>query len=111
MRVIFETPAQPMTLNHRESGKLVRGFGSLRVLLFEPDEPAPKLPGSDVTYRNPRPLSELRAEGGLDGRVIAVPGPSFRDSMAPVEIPESVLAPLGDNARLHFSWLFTPGAT
>lgn len=108
MRVIFETRPTPMTLIHHVTGLQYKGFGRLEVIAFDPNEQPPKVPGTDITYRIPRPLSILRAEG--QGRVVAIPVPSFRASMAPVVIPESALASLPEGAKLYFGWHFTPGA-
>lgn len=108
MRVIFETPPAPITLNYRGKGQLYKGFGSLRVTLFDPGEEPPLIPGTKTPSANPRPLSAWRAEGG--GRVVAIPGPSFRGAMSPIVVPESALANIPEDAKLSLSWGFKPGA-
>lgn len=107
MKVIYETQPTPITLIYRGTGPPYRGFGRLEVILYEPDEEPPLVPGTTIHHTVPRPLSQLR---GPDGRVVAEPGPSFRNSMSPIVIPDSVLTGLPDTARLFFGWLFTPGA-
>ena len=106
MRVLFETPPAPVTLNYRESGQLHHGFGHLQVLVFEPDEEPPVVPGTNQPYHVPTSLAKLRRP---DGKIVATPTKSFVGQLAPVEIPDSLLAPLPPNAKLFFAWLFSPG--
>src|SRR5437867_2986970 len=108
MRVIYQTPPTPITLVYQGTGPQYRGLGYLVVTLLEPGEEPPLVPGTKITYPNGRPLAALRAEG--NGRVIAMPGPSFRRAMEPVTIPESVLTSVPDDAKLYFAWRFSPGA-
>jgi len=108
MRVIYQTEPTPMTLVHRGSGPHYRGMGYLLVTLIEPGEEPQVVAGTKIAYPRGRPLGDLRAEG--HGQVIATPGPSFRQALQPVTIPEALLASLPDDAQLHFAWRFTPGA-
>lgn len=108
MRVIFETTPTSMNLGLLAHPNQRTGRAFLRVIAFDPNEEPPPLPdgksGRAITFR----LSDLRREAGAGNPIVARPHPRspFSGKLAPVAIPESVLASLPEDAQLQFRWRF-----
>lgn len=106
MRVIFQTPPTAMTIGRRDDGRQGRAY--LRVIQFDPNEEPPPVPNANVARTTIRRLADLRREAGLGKPIIAAPVPSgrFAGRLAPVVIPEAVLAGLPDDSKLQFVWTY-----
>jgi hypothetical protein len=78
--------------------------------MFEPNEQLPALPTVEITRKNVRRVSDVRAQAGPGQPVVVRQDPKspLLPGVLPdtVTIPEQVLASLPPDALLRFAWGF-----
>jgi hypothetical protein len=107
MRVIFESSPTFLNIGKVQPGQRT-GRAFLRVIQFEPDEEPPPVPNAQyakaITWR----LADLRKQAGPGNPIISSPIPAspLNGRVAPVAVPEAVLAGLPEDAKLQLIWRF-----